>query len=144
MPALSQSQKRSLTVPARLESVASCAEFVAGCAVGAHFSPARVREIELILEEVLVNICRYAYGETPGEVEVNCAQGDAPHLLLEVIDRGRPFNILELALPDLATDIEDRQVGGLGIPLIRALANTVTYRREGDRNVLCFTLTMAR
>jgi len=124
--------------------VASCAEFVAACAAGADFSPARVREVELIVEEVLVNICRYAYSDATGEVEVSCLQGDARHLVLEVIDRGRPFNILELAAPDLKSDVEEREVGGLGIPLIRALANTVSYRREGDRNVLSFTLTMAR
>jgi serine/threonine-protein kinase RsbW len=127
-----------------LESVASCAEFVAACAAGADFSHARVREIELVIEEVLVNICRHAYGDAAGEVEVRCSQGDARQLLLEVIDRGRPFNILEMTPPDLKSEIEHRQVGGLGIPLIRALANTVSYRREGERNILSFTLTMTR
>jgi len=142
--AMSESQRRSLTVPARLESVATCAEFVANCAANAEFSPARVREIELIIEEVLVNICRHAYRDAPGEVEVNCTQSDPQHLLLEVIDQGRPFNMLDAAAPDLKSDVEDRQVGGLGIPLIRALADTMTYRRDGDRNVLRFTVSMAR
>lgn len=141
--AMSKSQRR-ITVPARLESVASCAEFVADCAAEAGFSPARVREIELIMEEVLVNICRHAYSDAPGEVELNCSRSDAQHLLLEVTDRGRPFNILDVATPDLNSDVEHRPVGGLGIPLIRAMADTVTYRREGDRNVLRFTLRMAR
>jgi anti-sigma regulatory factor (Ser/Thr protein kinase) len=103
-----------------------------------------VREIELIVEEVLVNICRHAYSDAPGEVEVNCSQSDSQHLLLEVIDQGRPFNILAVATPDLKSDVEHRQVGGLGIPLIRAMADTITYRREGDRNVLRFTVSMAR
>lgn len=133
-----------MTVPAQLESVVCCAQFVAACATEADFSPSRVREIELVMEEVLVNICRHAYGEGSGEVQVNCAQDNARRLLLEVIDTGRPFNIMEMAPPDLQSEIEQRLVGGLGIPLIRALANTVTYRREGDRNVLCLTLTKAR
>ena len=141
---MSRGLRRSLTVPARLESVASCAEFVADCAARAEFSPARVWEIELIIEEVLVNICRHAYSNAPGEVELNCSQSDAQHLLLEIIDQGRPFNILDVATPDLNSDVEHRPVGGLGIPLIRALADAVTYRREGERNVLRFTLRMAR
>jgi anti-sigma regulatory factor (Ser/Thr protein kinase) len=127
-----------------LESVASCAKFVANCAARAEFSPARAREIELIIEEVLVNICRHAYCDTPGEVELNCSETDSQHLLLEVIDQGREFNILDVATPDLNSDVEHRVVGGLGIPLIRAIADAVTYSREGDRNVLRLTLRMAR
>lgn len=141
--AMSKSQRR-ITVPARLESVAACAEFVANCAAEAGFSSARVREIELIMEEVLVNICRHAYSDAPGEMELNCSRNDAHHWLLEVTDQGRPFNILDVATPDLNSDVEHRPVGGLGIPLIRAMADTVTYRREGDRNVLRFTLRTAR
>jgi anti-sigma regulatory factor (Ser/Thr protein kinase) len=117
---------------------------VAACAAEADFSPSRVREIELIVEEVLVNICRHAYGELSGQVQVNCARDNARRLLLEVIDQGRPFNMMEMSPPDLESDVEHRPVGGLGISLIRALANEVSYRRESGRNVLCLTLTMAR
>jgi len=58
-----------LTVTAHPDSIARSAEFVVACAIAAGFSPARVREIELVVEEVLVNICRHAYGDAPGEVE---------------------------------------------------------------------------
>jgi serine/threonine-protein kinase RsbW len=103
-----------------------------------------VREIELVVEEVLVNICRYAYGDAPGEVEVGCVQADPEHLLVEFIDSGKPFNMLTSAIPELAVDMDERQVGGLGIPLIRAMMDKVTYRREGDRNILGVTAQLVR
>ena len=136
--------RTQLTVTAHPDSIVRSIEFVAACATAAGFSPARVREIELVVEEVLVNICRHAYGDAPGEVELRCIQADPEHLLVEFIDSGKPFNILTSPTPELAVDVDERQVGGLGIPLIRAMMEKVTYRREGDRNVLGVTAQLVR
>ena len=133
-----------LTIIAPPDSIARSTEFVVGCATAAGFSPARVREIELVVEEVLVNICHHAYGDAPGEVELRCVQADPEHLLVEFIDSGKPFNILTSPIPELAVEVDERQVGGLGIPLIRAMMDEVTYRREGDRNILCVTAQLVR
>lgn len=141
---MSKSHGTQLTVTAHPDSIAPSAEFVVSCATAAGFAPARVREIELVVEEVLVNICRHAYGDTPGEVEVRCVQADPEHLLVEFIDSGKPFNILTSPIPELAVELDERQVGGLGIPLIRAMMDKVTYRREGNRNILCVTAQLVR
>ena len=133
-----------LTVTAHPDSIARSAEFVVACATAAGFAPARVREIELVVEEVLVNICHHAYGDAPGEVELRCVQADPEHLLVEFIDSGKPFNLLSWPTPELAVDMDERQVGGLGIPLIRAMMDKVSYRREGDRNILCLTAQLVR
>src|SRR4029077_5075820 len=125
-----------LTVTAHPDSIARSAEFVVACATAVGFAPARVREIELVVEEVLVNICHHAHGDAPGEVELRCVQADPEHLLVEFIDCGKPFNLLTSDTPEFAVDMDERQVGGLGIPLIRAMMDKVTYRREGDRNIL--------
>jgi serine/threonine-protein kinase RsbW len=133
-----------LTVTAHPDSIARSAEFVVACATAVGFAPARVREIELVVEEVLVNICHHAHGDAPGEVELRCVQADPEHLLVEFIDSGKPFNLLTSAIPEFAVDMDERQVGGLGIPLIRAMMDKVTYRREGDRNILCVTAQLVR
>jgi len=134
----------SLTVPAEVESVARCTTFVASYAATTGLPPARVRELELVVEEVLVNICKYAYVEAPGEMELRCTKTDSQNLLLEFIDTGRPFNILTLPTPDLTVDVEQRQVGGLGVPLVRAMVDTVTYDREAGRNILRLSVQLAR
>jgi serine/threonine-protein kinase RsbW len=134
----------SLTIKAQTDSIVRCAEFVVACATAARFPPARVREMELVVEEVLVNICRHAYSDAPGEVQIRCVRADAEHLCVEFIDSGKPFNILASPAPDLTVDVDERQVGGLGIPLIRAMMDKVSYCREGDRNILRVTARLAR
>ena len=121
-----------------------CTQFVAACAGAAGFPLARVRELELVVEEVVVNICQHAYGDAPGEIELLCEKTSSGDLVLEFIDKGRPFNMLTLPAPDLTVEVELRQVGGLGVPLVRAMVETATYRRESDRNILRLSVQLAR
>ena len=141
---MSKPDEMQITVRAHPDSIARCTEFVAAHATAAGFAAARVRKIELVVEEVLMNICRHAYSDAPGEIEIRCMHADPGQLLVEFIDSGKPFNILTSPIPELAVDLDERQVGGLGIPLIRAMMDRITYRREGDRNVLRVTAQLVR
>ena len=96
-----------------------------------------MHEIELVVEEIVANICRYSYGDRSGSVELSCERLDGAKLALEFIDYGRPFNILALPTPDLSVDLDQRDVGGIGVPMLRALIDQATYRREDPRNILC-------
>ena len=119
-----------------IDAVARCTEFAAAQALEAGFSLARVREIELVVEEIVANICRYSYGDQLGSVELCCEQLDGAKLALEFVDYGRAFNILSLSAPDLSVDLDQRDVGGIGVPMLRALIDEASYRREDTRNVL--------
>jgi serine/threonine-protein kinase RsbW len=125
-----------LTLPAQMTSLTPGIAFVGACAAAAGFPPPRVAAVELAVEEALVNICQYAYGHSAGEVEVHCTQDAAALFVIELIDSGKPFDISAAPQPDLSVDLEDRQVGGLGIVLIRAMVDQVTYLRDGNRNIL--------
>lgn len=124
-----------MTVPT-IDAVTHCTEFAAAQARDAGFSLARVREIELAVEEIVANICRYSYDDRLGSVEL-CCRLDGPKLTLEFIDYGRPFDMLTLPAPDLSVDLDRRDVGGVGVPMLRALVDQATYRREDARNILC-------
>jgi len=119
-----------------IDAVARCTEFAAAQAREAGFSLARVHEIELVVEEIVANICRYSYGDQLGSVELCCEQLDGAKLALEFVDYGQAFNILALAAPDLSADLDQRDVGGIGVPILRALIDEASYRREDTRNVL--------
>ena len=129
----------AITLPARIDSVPHGLALVVECATAAGFPPQRVMEIELAVEEALANICLYAYPHSSGEVEVRCAQDETRHLVIELIDFGIPFDMLARPAPDFTLGVAQRPIGGLGIPLIRALMDNVTYHREGTRNILCLT-----
>jgi sigma-B regulation protein RsbU (phosphoserine phosphatase) len=126
----------NLTVPAKIEALPQCTEFVAARAREARFAPARLGEIELVVEEVVTNICRHGYNDRAGQMEIRCRRLETSRLLLEFVDDGRPFDVLAQVMPVLTADLDQREPGGLGVPLIRALADEVSYSREGNRNIL--------
>jgi anti-sigma regulatory factor (Ser/Thr protein kinase) len=134
--AMPAGQSASLTVTASIEALSQCTEFVTAHAVEAGFTPSRLCEIELVVEEIVANICRHGYNDQPGEVELRCRRVDTQRLLLEFIDCGLPFDVLAAPPPDLTADLDQREVGGLGVPLIRAMVDEASYQREGNRNIL--------
>jgi serine/threonine-protein kinase RsbW len=125
-----------LTLPAQVEYLAQWLPFIASYAQAQGLPPRRIRDLELAAEEALVNICQYAYPDGSGEVEVTCGLEAEHRFILEIVDQGVPFDPLSLAVPDLTSDIAQRQVGGLGILLMRTLMDEVAYRREGNQNRL--------
>ncbi len=99
-------------------------------------------KIELILEEILLNICRYAYppGEI-GEVEVILSLGEK-EISLTFEDQGKPFNPLEFKPKIIQEDdpLEELEPGGLGIFLVKEMAKKVSYEHRKGRNILTIIL----
>ena len=96
-------------------------------------------KLDLVLEEILINVARYAYSPETGAVEVAYAQAGPHKLRVEIADSGRVFNPLEADPPDLSRGLADRPIGGLGVFLVRSMVDSIDYRREADRNILSFT-----
>src|SRR5262249_20771236 len=89
---------------------------------------ADVWAVHLALEEVVVNDMRYAYDEGTGQRIVVRLMIDGPVLVMEVEDDGRPFNPLAQPTPPLEHPLEETPIGGLGIYLVRALMDGLSYR----------------
>lgn len=93
----------------------------------------------LALDEAVSNVIYYAYDkpDMPLELQARIIEGQPRRLCIEIIDWGKPFDPLANA-PDVDTSMsaENRQIGGLGIFIIRQSMDDVVYRREDDRNIL--------
>ncbi len=92
----------------------------------------------LCLDEVLTNIISYGYDEGPDEhaahLELSLDEGT---LTAVISDQGKPFNPLEEAPePDLEAELEDREIGGLGIHFCKQMMDSLEYKREGNWNIL--------
>jgi len=101
--------------------------------MGVH--PKRVMHLELAVEEAAVNICSYAYEIPPGEITIRISR-ETEVVRIELVDVGVPFDPLAADAPDIKSELENREVGGLGIFLIRRVLDEVHYSRSGDRNIL--------
>jgi serine/threonine-protein kinase RsbW len=107
----------TITLPAKLDSLYDSMSFVSSCARDLGFSNERISEIELAMEEVLVNIFKYAYKDCSldGDIEITCTLADAQSFVIEIADSGVPFDIFSAREPDVTAGIDERQIGGLGI-----------------------------
>jgi anti-sigma regulatory factor (Ser/Thr protein kinase) len=99
-------------------------------------STAVVHKINLILEELVTNTVLYGYEDEDEHHIVIRVATDGDDVHLEVEDDGRPFDPLQVPPPDITRPVEARPVGGLGIYLVRHLAENIAYRRERGRNVV--------
>ncbi|MBI4962348.1 MAG: ATP-binding protein [Desulfomonile tiedjei] len=128
---------KSLKLPAEIGNLRTFVSFVSDCARTHGFSQERVSDVELAVEEAVTNICSYAYDRGQGDVEIRCLQDDdSDRLVVEITDSGKAFDALSAPPPDLAASVEDRDVGGLGVFLIRRVADEAHYLRQGGQNRL--------
>lgn len=98
-------------------------------------------QLHLSLDEAVSNVVNYAYGEQkdmPITIEAqDTTVGDRRQLVLRLIDNGMEFNPLDEAPEvDVTLSAEERQVGGLGIFLIRQVMDEVSYERKSGQNQL--------
>jgi len=128
----------TITLPATMENTRRLVQFVSGCTRRQGYPDSRTKEIEVAAEEALVNICRYAYPGTAGDIALRCRHSGRDRLTIEIEDSGIPFDPLSQPDPDLGPDIARRKPGGLGIFLIRKMVDEVHYRRDADKNILTF------
>jgi sigma-B regulation protein RsbU (phosphoserine phosphatase) len=94
-------------------------------------------QIELAVDEVFTNIVNYAYKPATGKAVIGIAVGNEVTLRFE--DSGKPYNLLEEAPPDLTKPLMEREIGGLGVFLVKKFMNTINYTRLGDKNILVMT-----
>jgi serine/threonine-protein kinase RsbW len=105
-----------------------------------HLADDTLTNINLVLDEVVANVIKYGRaGKDAGEIDVSLAL-DGGRLTIDVADDGIAFNPLEQDPPDLDLPFSERPIGGLGIHIVRALIETIAYRRENDRNLLTMTM----
>ena len=91
-------------------------------------------QIRITVDEIFSNIARYAYHPRDGGAVVRIAVGDDVIIVFE--DSGAPYDPLGKADPDISLSAEEREIGGLGLFMVKKLMDSVEYRREGNRNIM--------
>ena len=125
----------TLTVEARTENLEQVIAFIEKNLEAADCPVKAQTQICVAAEEVFVNIASYAYAPGTGDAVISMAVADGT---AEIVfrDRGMPFDPLAKPDPDVTLAADQRQIGGLGIYMVKKSMDEVLYRYENGENVL--------
>lgn len=141
---MSEQSVRSVVYTAQFENLDLVRTFVAEAAEDCGLEPAAVYAVQLAVDEAFSNIIEHAYGgESDQGIRCEC-RVDRHGLSISLLDCGQPFNPLEVPEPNLEADLEEREVGGLGLYFIHQLMDEVKFDfgTEPKTGKICNILTM--
>ncbi len=102
------------------------------------FSLKIISQFNLVVEELFVNIASYAYKKNEsGKCKIIIEYDkEKQEVKISFEDNGIKFNPLEKEDPDINTEIQDMQIGGLGIYIVKESMDNVEYKYENNKNIL--------
>ena len=129
----------TLVIKNNVKEVSKFSEFMKSVLEKLNIEKSLGRQLRLAVEEAVVNVIDYAYlvGQE-GEIEVRM-MSDGKTLKTVIIDSGVAFDPTAKEMADTTLSAEDRQIGGLGILLVRELMDSVNYERIDKQNILTLT-----
>ena len=100
-------------------------------------------KLNIVLDELISDIINFGYADdAEHEIEI-CLELVGHRLVVTIADDGIPFNPLTVKPPDTSAPLSEREVGGLGIHLVRNLVDEATYQRRVNRNVLTLVIQLS-
>ncbi len=124
-----------LTLEARLEYLDQVLAFVDQYLESIDCPPKSQMQVDIAVEEVFVNIAQYAYAPDVGSMTLRIDR-DASGLSITFTDSGVPFDPLAKLDPDVTLSAEEREIGGLGIFMVKKSMDSMEYKRENGQNIL--------
>lgn len=128
---------QELTIDAVVENIPAVTEFVDG-QLEAINCPLRAQmQIDIAIDELFGNIAHYAYNPTTGPATVRVEVVEDPMaVVLTFIDHGVPYDPLRKDDPDITLSADEREVGGLGIYMVKKSMDSITYQYRDGQNIL--------
>lgn len=130
-------ESHEISIAAVFENSDMAVEFIAGILDSIECTLTEKNQIITAVEELYGNIAKYAYTGTTGMVTIRCALKRTNRLvIIQFADTGKPFNPLQYAEPDIKTGIREREIGGLGIFIVKRSVDKILYHHAGGKNIV--------
>ena len=128
---------KELELEAKVENLSEVLAFVDEQLEAADCPMKIQMQIDIAVEEIFVNIANYAYAPEIGTATVRVeVLGNPPSVDITFIDKGIPYDPLDKADPDVTLSAEERQIGGLGIFMVKKSMDDVKYAYLDGHNIL--------
>ena len=128
--------EKILVIENDLSEISKLATFIGELSEELDFTHELNFNLNLVLEEAVSNVILYAYGEEKHKEISLMAKISDGNLVFVLTDSGKEFDPTKVPDSDITLSAEEREIGGLGIYLIRQIMNKVEYQRIDKRNVL--------
>ena len=133
---MADNERRFSVVPDQ-ESVSKVSDFLDGC-VEEYEIPMRVGySLKIVADEIFSNIVHYSGAKTAEILFRN----DADTVTLVFMDSGLPYNPMEADEPDITAGVEERAIGGLGLFMVKKMAEHVAYEYVSGQNQMTVVLS---
>lgn len=127
---------KEITLKSDINNIPQVTELVESYLEENEVPPKVMMQFNIAIDELFSNICYYAY-EEPGDVKVSIDITDDPKAVeLEFRDWGVPYDPLNKEDPDVTLSAEERQIGGLGIFMVKKTMDEMSYSYEDGQNIL--------
>ena len=128
---------KELTVDATIENIASVTAFVDGQLERLDCPMKTQVQVDIAIDELFSNIANYAYHPKVGAATVRVEVTEDPlAVVLTFIDNGVPYDPLAKADPDITLSAEEREIGGLGIYMVKKTMDDISYEYRDGQNIL--------
>ena len=125
---------KELTIEAKIDNLCKALDFISAELEMNGCKPKLLAQISIATEEIFVNISSYAYRPEIGGVSIRIKVNDM--VTIEFEDNGTPYNPLIKNDPDVHLSAEEREVGGLGIFMVKKIMDTIEYQHIDNKNIL--------
>ena len=126
-----------LTIAATVENIEKVTAFVDEQLEALDCPMKAQMQIDIAIDELFGNIAHYAYNPEIGQATVRVEVLENPlAVTITFIDNGTPYDPLAKADPDTTLSAEERDVGGLGIYMVKKSMDEITYEYLEGRNIL--------
>ena len=128
---------KELTIAATVENIETVTTFV-NEQLESYDCPMKAQmQIDIAIDELFGNIAHYAYNPEIGQVTVRVEVVEAPlSVIITFIDNGVPYDPVAKANPDITLSAEEREIGGLGIYMVKKSMDEITYEYKDGQNIL--------
>ena len=128
---------KELTIAATVENIETVTHFV-NEQLETLDCPMKVQmQIDIAIDELFGNIAHYAYNPEIGQATVRVEVVEDPlSVVITFIDNGVPYDPLAKADPDTTLSAEERDIGGLGIYMVKKSMDEIAYEYKDGHNIL--------
>ena len=128
--------EKKLVIKNDISEISKLATFIGELSEDLNFTPELNFNLNLVLEEAVSNVILYAYSKEVQKEITLLANISDNNLIFVLTDSGKEFDPTKVPDADVTLSAEEREIGGLGIFLIRQIMDTVEYQRIDGKNVL--------